>query len=355
MDLGNADLESAGVTPLTPATGPAPELDSAQLRELYSQMVRARALDAQCVALQRQGFFPAIAPFIGHEAVQIGSVRALDRSRDFVFPTYRELAAACAWGVDPVEYLNQARGFTHGGGYDHAQLRFGPISSVVAGPVLHAVGWALGQQFDATGAVALVFFGDGASSQGDVHEALNFAALFAAPVIFLCVNNQWAISVAADEQIAGGSVAARASGYGIPGSLVDGNDVLAVWSAVRSAADAARAGGGPALIEARTYRYGPHSTSDDPSRYRVDLDESEWQASDPVRRFRDLLEREQVMDESALAVAEAEAQAWVGRIATDVRALPKPPLDEVFRFAYRNPTATVLAQQAQWEAAADDA
>lgn len=325
-------------------------LAAAEVRELYREMVRARALDAQAVALQRQGFFPAIAPFIGHEAVQIGSVRALDRARDFVFPTYRELAAACAWGVDPVEYLSQARGFTHGGGFDHAQARFGPLSSVVAGPVLHAVGWGLGQQLDGTGAVALVFFGDGASSQGDVHEALNFAALFAAPVVFLCVNNEWAISVPASEQIAGGSVAARAAGYGIPGALVDGNDVFAVWSAVRAAADAARAGNGPSLIEAKTYRYGPHSTSDDPGRYRVGLSEDDWAASDPIPRLREWLTREGLLDEPALAETDAEARAWAGEVAAKVRAIPKPSPDEVFRYAYRNPTATIAAQQRQWEA-----
>jgi pyruvate dehydrogenase E1 component alpha subunit len=330
-------------------------LDGAALRTLYRDMVNARALDAQCVALQRQGFFPAIAPFIGHEAVQVGSVRALDRSLDFVFPTYRELAAACAWGVDPVEYLSQARGFTHGGSFNHAQERFGPVSSVVAGPVLAGVGWALGRQFDDAGAVALVFFGDGASSQGDVHEALNFAGVFSAPVIFLCVNNQWAISVPAAEQIAGGSIAARAAGYGMPGSVVDGNDVLAVWCAVRAAADVARAGGGPALIEARTYRYGPHSTSDDPRRYRVEIDDIEWEAMDPIRRFRDWLEREGVMSGEALAILDDDARSWALGVAAKVRAIPEPSADELFRFAYRNPPATVLAQQQAFDAEAGNA
>lgn len=348
MTTRDTALAGASLADLT-----AQGLDAAGLTELYRCMVRARALDAQCVALQRQGFFPAIAPFIGHEAVQVGSVRALDRGRDFVFPTYRELAAATAWGVDPVEYLSQARGFTHGGGFDHARLRFGPLSSVVAGPVLQAVGWALGQQLDATGAAALVFFGDGASSQGDVHEAMNFAALLSAPVVFLCVNNQWAISVPSSKQIAGGSVAARAAGYGMPGTAIDGNDVLAVWRAVRTAAGAAREGSGPALIEALTYRYGPHSTSDDPSRYRVDLEQDEWARTDPIPRFRGWLLGQGVLDEPTLARADEDAQTWARSVAAKVRAIPAPPTEEIFRFAYRNPPATILAQQRSWEEEAD--
>ena len=353
--MGTEDRVAAALGDATAGALADAGLDAAGLRALYRDMTNARALDAQCVALQRQGFFPAIAPLIGHEAVQVGSVRALNRSLDFVFPTYRELAAACAWGVDPVEYLSQARGFTHGGSFDHARERFGPLSSVVAGPVLAGVGWALGRQFDDAGAVALVFFGDGASSQGDVHEALNFAGISSVPVVFLCVNNQWAISVPAAEQIAGGSVAARAAGYGMPGSVVDGNDVIAVWCAVRAAADAARDGGGPALIEARTYRYGPHSTSDDPSRYRVEIDEAEWEAMDPIRRFRGWLMREGVMDIDALAGADEQAGLWAAQVAAKVRALPGPDSDELFRFAYRNPPATVLAQQRDFHAEADDA
>lgn len=320
-------------------------LSAEQLRTIYREMVRARALDEQCVALQRQGFFSAVAPFVGHEAVQVGSVLALDRERDFVFPTYRELAAACAWGVDPVEYLNQARGFSHGGGYDQAQLRFGPVAAIVAGPLLQAVGWALGRALDQAGAVALVFFGEGASSQGDVHEALNFAALFAAPVVFLCVNNQWAISVPSSRQVAGGSIAARAAGYGLQGLQVDGSDAIAVWSAVRAAAAAARAGHGPALIEALTYRYGPHSTSDDPSRYRETMDAAAWATADPVRRFGRFVKRTALIDASTLADVDASAQAWAADVAAKVRALTPPAAEEIFRFTYRNQTEALATQQ----------
>lgn len=340
---------------VTRASLPDTGLDEDGVLDVYWEMARARELDGQAVALQRQGYFAAFAPFIGHEAVQIGSVRALDRSTDFVFPTYRELAAACAWGVDPVDYLSQGRGFVHGGAWDHAALRFGPLASVVAGPVLHAVGWGMGRQLDDAHAVALAFFGDGASSQGDVHEALNIAAVYSAPVVFLCVNNGWAISVPASDQVAGGSIAARAAGYGIRGVTVDGGDLLAVYSAVRDAANHARTGSGPTLIEAKIWRQGPHSTSDDPGRYRNELTPEEWRSQDPLARFRRWLEGESLLDEEQIAAYDERARKWARDVAAKVRALVPPSTDEVFAFAYRNPTSTVLDQQAKWESGGDDA
>lgn len=346
--------EEVGFATLRSASLPQLGMDADMVRDLYWEMARARELDGQAIALQRQGYFAAYAPFIGHEAVQIGSVRALARATDFVFPTYRELAAACAWGVDPVEYLSQGRGFAHGGAWDHAALRFGPLASVVAGPVLHAVGWAMGRQLDGAHAVALSFFGDGASSQGDVHEALNFAAVFAAPVVFVCINNGWAISVPSAEQVAGGSVAARAAGYGMEGVTVDGTDLFAVFAAVSAAAARARAGGGPTLIEARIWRQGPHSTSDDPGRYRAELTDDAWREQDPLARLRRWLRRESIVDDAGLADIGARATSWARQVAADVRALQPPPVSDVFRFAYRNPTSTVIAQEKSWEAAADN-
>ncbi|HEX7325058.1 MAG TPA: thiamine pyrophosphate-dependent enzyme [Rhodanobacteraceae bacterium] len=321
-----------------------PTTDPDVLAKLFRDMVRARALDGACVSLQRQGVFAAIAPFIGHEAVQIGAMYALDRTTDFVFPTYRELAAAYAWGVDIVAYLAQARGFSHGGSFNHAEARFGPIAAEVAGSVLHAVGWAMGQRLDRRKGVALVFFGDGASSQGDVHEALNCAGIFHAPVVFLCVNNGWAISVPASAQVAGGSVAARAAGYGLRGVTVDGGDVLAVWAAVRDAAASARTGE-PVLIEARTYRYGPHSTSDNPDRYRTQIADEKWSAEDPVARYAAWLRGRGLLDQDGQGAAEREAQAWAAGVADKVKALTPPGIEDMFRFAYRAPPASVLGQQ----------
>ena len=247
------------------ASGVAAEpLTPAQLRELYSMMVAVLHLDTSAIAWQRQGIIPGYAPELGQEAAQVGSGYAVDTTRDFVVPTYREMGVARTMGVDMVAYMSTHKATWHGGLYNPMETRLAPIQAVVAGSVLHAVGWAHGQTLDEKDGVALTYFGDGASSQGDVHEAMNFAAVMKAPVVFFVQNNGWAISVPTERQVAGGSVAARAAGYGMPALQIDGDDVVAVDEATRRAFAHARAGNGPVLIEAMTYRRGPHSTSDDP-------------------------------------------------------------------------------------------
>ncbi|MFC7344825.1 thiamine pyrophosphate-dependent enzyme [Saccharopolyspora griseoalba] len=313
------------------------------LRDLLRLMVVARRLDEECVALQRQGVLPAYAPALGQEAAQVGSAAALDLERDFAFPTYRELGAAVAMGVDPVAYLATHLNIWHGGLYDPSATHLAPFNAVVGGPVTHAVGWAMGAQLDGTGGAAITYFGDGASSQGDVHEAMNFAGVYRLPVVFFCQSNGWAISVPTDQQVAGGSVAARAAGYGIEGQQVDGNDVTAVREATRDALQRARAGGGPTVIEAITYRMGPHSTSDDPRRYRSTEDERAWAERDPIARTASSLPAE------ALSSAEEHAEAVVRETGERLRALPPPPGDELFSFVYREPTAPLLDQQRAWK------
>ncbi|MEB3366707.1 thiamine pyrophosphate-dependent enzyme [Saccharopolyspora mangrovi] len=319
----------------------------ADLRELFRLMVVTRRLDEEATALQRQGVLPAYAPVRGQEAAQIGSAAALALDRDFAFPTYRELGAAVAMGVDPVAYLAMHLNIWHGGLYDANASRLAPPNAVVGGPVLHAVGWAMGAKLDGTGGAALTYFGDGASSQGDIHEAMNFAGVYRLPVVFFCQNNGWAISLPTGDQVAGGSVAARAAGYGFEGLQVDGNDVTAVFEATKQALERARSGEGPALIEAMTYRLGPHSTSDDPSRYRSAEEERARAEQDPIALAKNSLTTEEITS------AEQHAAAVVATTTEGLRALQPPPGDELFSFVYREPTAALLAQHRAWKESQD--
>jgi pyruvate dehydrogenase E1 component alpha subunit len=321
-----------------------------QLRELYTLMVAVRHLDTAAVAWQRQGIIPGYAPELGQEAAQVGSGYAVDRARDFVFPPYREMGVARAMGVDMVGYMSTHKATWHGGMYNPLESRFAPIQAVVAGSVLHAVGWAHGQTLagaQETG-VAVTYFGDGASSQGDVHEAMNFAAVMKAPVVFFIQNNGWAISVPTERQVAGGSVAARAAGYGIPSLQVDGNDVVAVFEATRSALAHCRAGNGPVVIEAMTYRRGPHSTADDPGRYRT-LDEERLGAGeDPLERFKQRLLADGVADEAFFAEAQRKAAEEEETIRAGIADLGPRPGAEMFSLVFQEPTPALQSQATAW-------
>lgn len=319
-------------------------------RSLYRDMRTARDLDTEAIALQRQGVFPAYVSVRGQEAAQVGSAAALDRARDFVFPTYREMASALAYGVEMVGYMASHRALWHGGLYDVMASRFGAVNAVVGGPVPHAVGWAVGEALRGGDGVALSYFGDGASSEGDVHEAMNFAGVFGAPVVFLCQNNQWALSVPNERQVAGGSVAARAEGYGMPGVVVDGNDAGAVHTATAEAVARARAGRGPTLIEALTYRVEPHSTSDDPGRYREDAEAEHWRAHrDPVALLRAALVAAGHADEADLARVDADAARRAREIRDGVAAAPEPDGSELFTHVFRETTEELTRQRRTWQ------
>lgn len=318
-------------------------LDDDALREMLRLMIRARRLDRECMALQRQGQLTVYPPFEGQEAAQVGSAFALGPD-DFVFPTFRELAAALVRGVDVLEYLQYHRGTWHGGPYDPLASRFGPICVPVATQLVHAVGWALGAKLDGTSACALAYFGDGAASEGDFHEAANLAAVLGAPAILFCQNNGWAISVPTVEQTAA-PIASRAAGYGIRGVRVDGNDVLAVHAVTRAAVERARAGGGPTLIEAMTYRLGPHSTADDASRYRDESEVEAWRARDPIERLRLYLAGNGVAEDGFAAACESEAEDWVAEIRAGVASLGSPPVSEMLDFVFAEPPATLERQR----------
>jgi pyruvate dehydrogenase E1 component alpha subunit len=320
-------------------------LDPQRLRDLLRLMILARRLDRECIALQRQGELTVYPGFEGQEAAQVGSAFALDPN-DFVFPSFRELAAALVCGVDPVEYLQYHRGTWHGGPYDPQTTRFAPICVPVATQLCHAVGWALGSKLDGLAACALAYFGEGSASEGDFHEAANLAAVWRAPAILFCQNNGWAISLPAAEQTAG-EVWRRAGGYGMPGLRVDGNDVLAVYRATSEALDRARGGGGPTLIEAMTYRIGAHSTADDATRYRGDDEVERARALDPIARYRRWLLMTGVAEESFASACEEQADSRVREIRESVIATPSPPLDDLFAWVYADSPATLERQRGQ--------
>ena len=306
------------------------------LRDLLRQMIIARRVDRECIALQRQGELTVYPGFEGQEAAQIGSAFALG-PEDFVFPTFRELAAALVRGVDAVQYLQYHRGTWHGGPYDPRATRFGPICIPIATQIAHALGHALGQKLDGLDTCTLAYFGDGSTSEGDFHESANMAGVFGVPLVLFCQNNGWAISVPTLQQSAG-EIWRRAEGYGFPGVRVDGNDVLAVYAVTRDALARARAGHGPTLIEALTYRIGAHSTADDPGRYRDDADVDAARAFDPIARYRTWLVETERADRAFATSCEDEAEAFAMEVRTGVIATGAPPVEWMFDWTFAAPT-----------------
>jgi 2-oxoisovalerate dehydrogenase E1 component alpha subunit len=306
----------------------------AVLRRLYEDLVVVRRIDAEATALQRQGELGLWAPLLGQEAAQVGSARALD-AQDFVFASYREHAVAYCRDVDPTQMLRFWRGSTHSG-WNPFEFRMTTPAIIVGSQALHATGYALGMQFDGTDGAVITYFGDGATSQGDISEALGFAASFHAPVVFFCQNNQWAISepVSLQSRV---NIAERGRGFGVPGIRVDGNDVLAVMAVTRAALARAREGEGPTLIEALTYRMGPHTTSDDPSRYRPAALDDEWRAKDPLDRVRALLEQAGVIDQDYLDAVAAQADATAAALRRGCLETVEPTPMSMFEQVYAEP------------------
>jgi 2-oxoisovalerate dehydrogenase E1 component alpha subunit len=323
------------VIPLNGEPGPDTEalsITKEDLRQMYRLMAVTRKADLEATALQRQGQLAVYPPLIGQEAAQVGSAIALEES-DWIFPSYRELGAAVARGIDLVEYLHFYRATWHGGTYDSNVHRFGMVSVPVASQILHAVGYALGAKMDGHPVTTLAYFGDGATSEGDFHEGCNFAAVFKAPVVFFCQNNQWAISVPLSAQTVA-PIWRKAEAYGFPGVQVDGNDVLAVYLATKEAAARAREGGGPTLIEAVTYRIGPHSTADDASKYRDAEEVQRWQALDPLERYRGWLAASGHADDTFFDEVEGEGKDFAAKMRAGVIASDPRPVEELFRWVF---------------------
>jgi 2-oxoisovalerate dehydrogenase E1 component alpha subunit len=312
---------------------------------LYETMVVTRELDEEFVNLQRQGQLALFPSCRGQEAAQVGCAAAL-RDSDWLFPQYRELGSFVVRGIEPEGIGLMWRGTWHGG-LGFLERAVAPMSIPVGTHALHAVGAALASRLLGDDGVAVAFVGDGATSVGDVHEALNMAAVQQAPCLFYVQNNQWAISVPLEDQMRAPSIAHRAIGYGMPGVRVDGNDVLACLSVVAEAAQRARDGGGPTLIEAVTYRLGPHTTSDDPARYRSDAEVTAWEALDPIPRFRAYLERLGIWDPSIAEAATARAQSLRRALRDGVFDAPDPDPAELFEHTFTSPTPGLVAQRAE--------
>ena len=320
---------------------PGPAAETA--RALYRLMALTRAIDAEATALQRQGELAVYPQLLGQEAAQVGSAAALGPD-DWIFPSYRELGAALVRGIDLVEYLAFYRATWHGGMWDPIRHRFAMVSVPVASQLPHAVGYAMGARLDGRPECALVYFGDGATSQGDFHEACNFAGVFRAPVVFFCQNNQWAISVPVAKQTAA-PIHRKAEAYGFPGVRVDGNDVLAVHRAVGEAAERARAGGGPTLIEAVTYRMAAHSTADDASRYQPPEEIAPWRDADPLERFRAWLASNGAADPAFLERVDGEARALAARTREGVLAMEPRPAEELFAWVFADLPPDLVRQR----------
>jgi 2-oxoisovalerate dehydrogenase E1 component alpha subunit len=307
------------------------DLTPGQIQELFRDMTLARRLDTEAMALQRQGELALWAPLLGQEAAQVGAVRALAPD-DFVFPSYREHAMALVRGVTVGELLKNWRGTDHGG-WDAEKARMALYAIVIGAQTLHAVGYAMGVQRDGADEAVLACFGDGASSQGDVNEAFVWAGAQNAPVVFLCQNNQWAISARLETQTRV-PLYRRAYGYGFPGVRVDGNDVFACLAVTRAALERARAGGGPTLIEAYTYRMSAHTSSDDPTRYRTGAELEAWRLKDPIERVRAYLAKNDLAGEDFFGSVEADAEAFGRQVRADCRALPDPEPRAMFDHVY---------------------
>jgi len=330
------------------------ELSDDEVKGLYRDLVIVRRIDTEAIALQRQGELGIWASLLGQEAAQVGSGRALG-PRDMAFPTYREHGVAWCRGVDPIKLLELYRGVSHGG-WDPAEYNFHVYTIVIGAQTLHATGYAMGIQRDGLvgedGEAVIVYFGDGATSQGDVNEAFIWASVFNAPVVFFCQNNQWAISEPLERQ-SRIPLYRRASGFGFPGVRVDGNDVFACLAVTRKAMQAAREGQGPMLIEAFTYRMGAHTTTDDPTRYRLAAELEAWKLKDPVERVKAYLVRTGAADQAFFEAIDAEAADVGRRVRQGCLAMPDPEPMAIFENVYSEPTELLRTEREQFAAYLD--
>src|SRR6266849_7285032 len=321
-----------------------PKLVADDLTRLYRAMVLGRRLDERMLKLQRQGRIGTFAPIKGQEASQIGSVFTL-KPTDWLVPSFRETASMLwrGWPIEKLLSLYSGRLEGSAPGPDQRDL---PVTIPVATQLPHAVGIAYGIQYRGEDAVVMTYFGDGATSEGDFHEACNFAGVWHVPVVFLCQNNQWAISVPVKKQTNSRTIAQKAIAYGFPGLQVDGNDLLAVYAATREAVERARRGEGPTLIECVTYRLGVHTTSDDPTKYRSIEEVQAWERKDPLTRFGAYLQKRDLLE----AGLEEAVDAEIARAVSAFEAIGPPDPLAMFDHAYATRTAPLEAQRAEMQA-----
>ncbi len=324
--------------------------EAALIKGFYRDLVLARRVDTEATALCRQGELGIWASLLGQEAAQVGSARAM-APQDFVFPTYREHGVALCRGVDPLRLLGLFRGVDQGG-WDPREINFGLYTIVIGAQTLHATGYAMGMQRDGvvgTGdperdAAVVAYFGDGATSQGDVNESFIFASVFNSPVVFFCQNNQWAISEPIEKQ-SRIPLYQRANGFGFPGVRVDGNDVLACYAVTQAALKHAREGSGPMLIEAYTYRMGAHTTTDDPTRYRVSEELEHWKLKDPIARVKAYLSRTGTADEAFFTEVDQEGDQLAEHLRRGCLEMPDPKPLDIFDHVYVEQTPELVTQK----------
>lgn len=318
-----------------------PDLSDEDLKRLYRFMLETRALDTRAVSLQRQGRIGFYVPSTGEEAIQVGTAFGL-RPDDWFFPAYREQGAALVHGMTlrevlcqlygNIEDLNKGRQMPNHFGCK--RVNFVPTSSPVATQLPHAVGAGYAAKYRKDPVVTVAYFGDGGTSTGEFHAAMNFAGVWKTPTLFICRNNQWAISAPLAKQTASETIAIKAVAYGMPGVRADGNDVLAMYKVTQEAAERARGGSGPTLIEGVTYRMGPHSTSDDPKRYVPREALEEWQRKDPIKRFEIFLQGRDLLDKGEAEALKAEVEAELSEAVRAVEALPPQPVESIFYDVY---------------------
>jgi pyruvate dehydrogenase E1 component alpha subunit len=336
----------------TPDPAPEPALPAHELLKMYRAMLLTRAVDARAMAMQRQGRIPFYVPATGQEACNVGSAAAL-QPQDWIFPAYREPGAALYRGF-PVRRLfaqllataeDLIKGHQMAVHYGDRSINYVTSTSPVGTQIPIAVGTALAAKLRGDPVVALAYFGDGATSTGDFHAAMNFAGVFKAPAVLFCQNNGWAISLPVAKQTAAETLAAKAAAYGFEGVRIDGNDLLAIWKATREAADRARAGGGPTLIEALTYRLGPHSTADDPRRYVSEAELAERRQEDPIPRFKAYLLKKGLLREEDDAKLAEDVQREVAEAVQAAEAAPPPALETMFEDVFADLPPHLKAQR----------
>jgi len=326
-------------------TEAAAQADPGLLRRLYAQLVSGRRYNAQATALTKQGRLAVYPSTTGQEACEVAAALVL-QEQDWLFPSYRDTLAAVARGLDPVQALTLLRGDWHTG-YDPREHRIAPLSTPLATQLPHAVGLAHAARLKGDDVVALAMVGDGGTSEGDFHEALNFAAVWQAPVVFLVQNNGFAISVPLAKQTAAPSLAHKAVGYGMPGRLVDGNDAVAVHEVLSEAVRHAREGGGPTLVEAITYRIEAHTNADDATRYRGETEVEAWRAHDPIALLEHELTERGLIDEAGIRAARDAAETMAAELRAHMNQDPVLDPMDLFADVYAEPTPQLREQREQ--------
>lgn len=319
-----------------------PELSDDELKYLYKTMVFTRIIDERAVSYQRQGRMLTYAPNTGQEAAQVGSAYALEK-RDWLVPAFRELGGWLVKGV-PLKNIYLYWYGNEWGSYMPEGVRMLPVAIPIASQLQHATGIGMANNIKGEDSVALAYVGDGGTSSGDFHESINFAGVFKAPVVFVIQNNQYAISVPRKMQTSSKTLAQKAGSYDIPGILVDGNDIFAMYAVTKQAVERAREGLGPTLIEAYTYRLGAHTTSDDPTKYRLDEEVEEWSVKDPIKRFETYLLNEGIITQEYIDELKEELDNEVGTTFESIEDKSDTEIEDIFKYQYEEMTPQLQEQ-----------